>query len=106
MKIERVLVPETTIEVFAELHGLTMCVSERGEASRNYTGYRYSASFRSVEIRSGGCLISLSGNGNTEEAAISNYAQAISEKPLVIDAYKKTRKELDPVRFVARGSVE
>lgn len=89
-----------TIEEFAELHDLTMEVRERPVALQKHG--RFTASFEKSEIKDGGLLIGLYGNGNTPEEAIAGYGKQISGKLLVINAYGDPvkRKEILVPEFV------
>lgn len=107
MKLEMHAVPEMTIEEFAELHNLTMDVTERGTEDIEFcrkchggTAWRYYAEFRHCEILDGHFLLSVCGNGNTPEKAMRDYARRISEQRLVIGAYIPKRKEIDVPRLV------
>ncbi len=105
MIIERELVPEMTIEDFADSHGLVMQVMERESAdiAMAHIGPngRFYAHFKGAEIKGNRVLISTFGDGATEANAIANYAKEISEKILVFNAYDKAaRLELKCPRFV------
>ena len=93
--INRVL--EMTLEEFAEKEGLTMEVNERSNAHPIAPFY---ASFRYVEVQLGCMLKHVTGNGSTPEEAIRDYAKRISQQPLVIDAYKKSRREINAPRII------
>lgn len=91
MKIERNLLTRMTIEEFAEKHDLTMSVYER-------TGPilpRFYAYFRGAEVKEGDILIGISGDGDSEEEAIKDYAKQISTRRLVLGAYTPERREID-----------
>ena len=81
-----------TIEEFADELGLKMVVRERS-VNRDAPN-RYFAYFPSVEIKNGGMLVGVCGNGPTPEEAIDGYAKKISGKLLVIDAMSETRREV------------
>ena len=98
MKTEIVTVPETTIEQFAEKHGLVMQVRERGKNA----AWRYYAMFKDVEITDGHFLISAFGDGHTPEEAIANYWPQLSEKHIVVNAYSRDRREITCPRFVLK----
>lgn len=86
MKIERHYVPRSTLEAFADLHGLTMEIHERQpcDLGKRWTeNSRYYAHFTGCETRENGCLVAEFGNGATPDEAMSAYAQAISGKRLV-----------------------
>lgn len=100
MKIERHEIEETTIEAFADLHGLVMEVHERKKPVGDLS--RYYAHFKSAEAREGTCcLIGLFGNGRTPEEAIAEYASVISLRTLIIDAMTKKRREIEVPRLSA-----
>lgn len=106
MKIETNLIPEMTIEAFADQHGLTMQVTDRGanylKFCEEYGGesHRYLANFKNCEVSDRGCLVSSYGNGHTAAEAISAYAKKISEQHLVFDAFTNNRQEFKAPRFV------
>jgi hypothetical protein len=97
MEIERTLLKQSTIEAFADEHGLVMDVHERrfdlGHARRFY------AAFRHAEIKDGCILRGAYGDGATEQDAIAAYAREISMKRLVIDAYRPSRREIEVPRL-------
>jgi hypothetical protein len=99
MKIEMYECPTTTLEDFADAHGLVMEVHERerpvGDPSRYY------AHFKDAEVREGTCcLIGLFGDGRTPEEAIDEYSRAISLRTLVLRAMTKDRAELQVPRLI------
>lgn len=98
MKVERELVRTSTLEAFADKHGLTMKVVERPMSVGSAT--RFYAFFQGAEVKDGCMLISVSGNGPTEEAAIADYGPQISERNLIVDAYSETRREIRVPRIV------
>lgn len=99
MKIKRIDLPTSTIEEFADLHGLTMVVTERD--SPTGSPMRYLAAFESCEVKDECMLISAYGNGPTPEAAIADYAPRISMKTLVFNAMSPLyRKEIRTPRLV------
>jgi len=87
MRIVRRVPERMTIEEFAEKHDLVMEVVRR-------KGGNYYAHFQRAEVKDGSILIGTSGEGLTEDEAISNYATEISDKLLVIGAYTKERREI------------
>lgn len=96
MKIIRELVPEMTLEQFADQHGLVMKVTERRYADLP----KYYAYFEHAEIRDGGMLIGTYGNGHTEDEAIKAYGRQISLKTLVIHAMNRmNRREIEVPRI-------
>lgn len=98
MKIEFEAIPTGTIEDFADRYGLTMFVRERDTDVGDKD--RYCASFRSVEVREGGCLTSRAGFGPTPEAAIADYARWLSLKPIAINAFQSERIDTRAWRFI------
>lgn len=92
MRIKRNFQPRSTIEQFAEMHGLTMEIRER---SKDLWGNgRFIASFEHCEEKGDGVLIGAYGNGNTEEEAIEDYGRRISGKMIVLNASTQVRKEM------------
>lgn len=95
MKIERKLIERLDIAEFAERHGLTMEVHERErDSSMYFTTYPFYAEFKGAEVKEGVCLISAFGDGDNEESAIRDYANEISGKLLVFNAFGKDRYEI------------
>jgi hypothetical protein len=95
MKIERIVItPATkTIESFAELHDLVMQIMTMEDGT-------FQAFFKHAAIRTGlAGLVSEFGRGNTEGAAIADYAERISGKLLIIDAVFKCRREIWVPKF-------
>lgn len=93
MKIIRELIKRQTIEEFAVEHDLVMKIVERSTTSSPVQD-RFFCHFEHIEEKDGSCLISASGNGNTEQEAINDYAKRISEKYLVYNAYKDDRRTI------------
>jgi hypothetical protein len=106
MKIELKEIATTTIEEFADEHGLVMEVHERSPkyycAGKWDAGVRYYAHFKKAEIKDGGMLASISGDGATPEEAIASYAQRISEETLVLNAWSTDRIEIDIPRLATK----
>ena len=70
---------------FAAKHGLKVSVKERSaRLAANHRLPRYYASFDHVEIMGRGMLSSASGNGETPDEAVHEYAKAISGSRLAI----------------------
>jgi hypothetical protein len=104
METVRALVPTSTIEAFAELHGLTMLVSERPGPLVASGLRRFYATFKSTDVMEDGCLIGTHGNGNTEEEAIADYARGISELRIAVRAGDAlSRMEIQCPRFETGG---
>jgi hypothetical protein len=99
VNIARELVPTSTIEDFADKHGLTMEVRERGGDWQGTDGQFY-ARFRHADVLESPFLIGEFGNGHTEAEAIRAYAKAISEKVLCVDSWTPKRREIVCPRFV------
>lgn len=90
----------TSIEAFADKHGLVMEVRERNKPVGDPS--RYYAHFKSAEAREGKCfLIGLFGDGRTPEEAIAEYARTISLRTLIIDAMTEERREIEVPRLSA-----
>lgn len=102
MKIERHEIETTSIEAFADKHGLVMEIRERKKPVGDPA--RYYAYFKRAEAREGHCLIALFGNGRTPEEAIAEYAEAISLRTLVIDSMSNERREIEVPRLKANAS--
>lgn len=92
MKINTTLQPRSTLEEFADKHGLVMEVNERPP---KYNLPPFYASFKGVEITDGSFLRSAFGNGEIPEEAIADYIIELSENRIVVDAYKETRREIN-----------
>lgn len=104
MKVEKRLIPEMTIEEFAEKHDLIMEVNER-RSDRMRRPWRFYASFKYAELREGDRLLrGAYGNGDTAEEAIANYAEEISGGLLILNAYGSDRKEIKVPRLLTHGS--
>lgn len=93
MKTELHTIEKTTIEKFADKHGLVMEVHERkrplGDLARFY------AHFKGVEVKKQPCfLLGEFGNGSTPKNAIADYADKISGELLVVDAMAPDRREI------------
>ena len=100
MKVVRNLIPETTLEAFANQHSLVLEVNERRDTAWGDRKLaRYYARFKDAEVMERGMLASVSGDGNTEDEAIANYAERISLKRIAIGAYTKDRQEIDVPRL-------
>jgi hypothetical protein len=97
MKIERQVIPEMTIQEFADKHELTMRVNERPKPIGSPD--RFYASFVGAEIMDGGCLVGMFGDGATEEDAITAYARRIELRTLVIDAMGSSRRAIPVPRL-------
>jgi hypothetical protein len=97
MKISMHSIPEITIQQFADKYDLEMEVHERKVGWMDND--RFYAFFTGAEVKSGCILGSEFGNGSTPDMAILNYANKISLKLLVIDAYKSTRREIEVPRL-------
>lgn len=98
MNIIRNYVPTDILEHFAEQNNLTMVVTERPNSIGS--PLRFFARFEGSDVAGNGVLIGTYGNGSTEQEAIANYAKEISEKTLVIDAWKPNRSEIKVPRLI------
>ena len=54
----------------------------------------YYCHFKNGEIKEGACLAGYSGNGETRQKAMEDYANQIAGKLLIIDTSSKDRKEI------------
>lgn len=96
MTIKRYLVPESTIEAFAITHGLVMVVRERSADLSEYG--RYYAKFSDVDLHDGHFYCTCCGDGDSEEAAIEDYAQKISEQ--VVSVGPRPRRDIRVPRLI------
>ena len=104
MKIVRRELERSTIDDFADKHGLVMEIHERSsEASPR----RWYAHFFSAEVSQGNFLCGTFGDGPSEEDAVRDYAKQISGKLLVINAMEPERREIPvPVLIESVGDKE
>ncbi len=104
MKIEINKIPESTIEDFAIASNLTMEMNERPSVGFYKNLDRWYCQFKSAVLLSedGNFLHDVTGNGNTQEIAIADYARRISEGTLVIDAWRDSRKEIKVPRLIPK----
>ena len=83
-----------SFEEFANRHGLELVVHERvldaGLLRRKVE--RYYANFRDVDVKRGSILLGMSGNGNTPDEAIKDYAGILLGKRLVYRASNPQRR--------------
>jgi hypothetical protein len=96
MEIKRELYPSSSLEAFADKHGLVLCVTERAldRWQRERKIERFLAYFERAEVKECGVLRSAYGNGATENEAIADYVDQISGEVLVINAYSAGRVEI------------
>jgi len=96
MKIKRNLIERIDIADFAERHDLTIVVRERGynDMVAFNVKHAFYAYFEGAEVKEGCCLVSSYGDGADEDDAILSYAQSISDKTLVFNAFGKDRREI------------
>lgn len=101
MKVRRELAPVSTLEAFADAHGLELVITERrmDRWQRENRLKRFLARFDHVEVSDGSMLIGTYGEGDTEDEAIRGYADLISSEKLVVDAWKATRREIQAPRL-------
>lgn len=76
------------LESFADSHGLVMHIGRRNGFPPECSYY---ASFRDIEVKDGGFLISTYGDGSTPQQAIRNYAKELSERTLIRDSMGTNR---------------
>jgi hypothetical protein len=93
MEIEVRMLDRQTISNFAVAHDLVMEVNER--ASCLNSDNRFYAQFKHAEVADRGFLCGVYGDGRTVHLAIADYAEKISGKRLVINAYGPHRKEIN-----------
>jgi endonuclease III-like uncharacterized protein len=105
MKVKLERIPSIPIDEFADMHGFDIIVKERLTSD---ISARFYASFSTtVEIKERSTLSSAFGNGKTPYEAIVAYAERISNKTLVVDAYKSTRKEIQtPIITKPKNRIE
>lgn len=91
-------IPTATLDEFCAKHDLRLRVSER----RLPAGHpmRYYASFDSCEVSEHPFLIGAFGNGATPDGAKRDYAEVISMKRIVINAWGMKRREIDVPRLI------
>jgi len=80
-----------TLEEFADIIGVDLTITRYANQENRYT-----ASFQDAEVkesRYSGILGSEYGNDKTPALAMSDYADKISNKWLVLNAYSDNRKE-------------
>lgn len=97
MAIKYDLIPEMSLDDFAEAYGLVMVVHERPRQIDD--PMRFYAMFKGVEESDGCLLVGLYGNGRTAEEAIKAYVKMISLKKLVINAMSPDRRTIAPTRI-------
>lgn len=81
-----------SLQKFATRYNLHMDVTERDRPKGSPD--RYYASFRNVEVKDGCILSSPYGNGAMPAKAIADYAPQLSNKIIVIDAMRESRREV------------
>jgi len=94
MEIKYDKIQRMTISEFADMHDLNMVVRERHTGHGDNSLPRFYASFEHSEVSDRCMLIGKYGDGDTPEEAIKDYAKEISEKKLVLNAYRKNRVEI------------
>ena len=83
------------INQFAERNNLVIEVNERSPDYHNQSGdNKYYAMFVDCDVKDGGCLVGMFGNGATPEDAVREYAESISNKTIVYKALSEERKEI------------
>jgi hypothetical protein len=96
VRINRHLIERVTLEKFAERHSLVLEMFERHPSLAGQFG-KYFCYFSKIEesVGEGSGLQGISGNGSTEDWAMNDYAQRLSNKKLIYDAHGQDRKEID-----------
>lgn len=99
MKIN--LIKSKEILEFEKEIGYELEVNERPQKyiSENLVK-RFYVSFKNGEVMYGGCLCGYTGNGNTIDEALSDYANQISSTRMAFDAYTPKRKVIDIPKLV------
>lgn len=87
MRVEMNLVPEATLQDFAERQDLVLEVNERDPELAREVGATYYVGFKDVQIKDGVFRRSTSGNGNTIHEAASDLARQLSRQTIVINAF-------------------
>lgn len=111
MKIERYFIsPPCSLEQFADQHELVLEIHERDIQTRECKLQppleRFYTSFNNVDIKDGACLVSVFGNGETEDEAILDFCAQIQGKQLIKDAGYTTREVLQaPDKVTWKGGV-
>lgn len=98
MRIERKLVPVEDFAEWVERHDLTIELMERG-SDRPIGIERFYAYIKGAEIKDNGFLRGSFSNSENEADCIARLPAIYSEKTIVFDAYKPTRRELVCPRF-------
>lgn len=98
MRIERKLVPVEDFAEWVERHDLTVELHERGR-DRLPGIERFYAYIKGAEILDNGFLRGASMDADSEDRAIAGLPSLYSERVIVFDAYKPTRRELVCPRF-------
>ena len=81
MNITENLIPEMTLEKFADEHDLEFEINERNVPKND--PMRFYVNFKGAWISEPGVFCGASGDGNTKEEAIKNYKNRISNSCLV-----------------------
>lgn len=76
---------------FFERHGLDITVRDRGPDTKRF---RYYATVGKAEVKRDGMLLGVSGNGNTPDEAVADYAILLSNEMIVLCAYTPERREI------------
>ena len=91
------LIPEKEILELEKELGIELVMNER---NHRLGLKKFYVSFPRLESMEGSCLISYSGNGETMDEALKDYAEQLSCRRIVIDAYKSERKEIELPKIV------
>lgn len=84
----------STLEAFANEHGLVMQVFERS-ASLSTPSQRFYARFEDTEVMERGLLRGIYGEGPNPDAAIQDYASRLAGTRIAVQAYTDKRREFD-----------
>lgn len=101
MKVNRIEVKDL-LDIEKDL-GCEIEVNERPGQFKKHL--KYYAHIKNLEVKDGYILSGAFGNGETVEEALSNYAEEISEKLVVLDAYKDSRKVIQFPKIVFKGEI-
>lgn len=100
MKIERHTLETMSIEEFAEKHDLTMEIRERKSVIKPFC-----ANFKGARLMYSNRVIGDFGEGITEQEAISNYANLISNGKLVFNLFLGKVPEIQVPYLTARSGL-
>ena len=98
MKTTIEYIPTDTLDGFATKHDLRLHIRERALPVGHPD--RYYASFDNCEVSEPPFLVGVFGNGATPDEAKRDYAEVISMKRIVINAWGMKRREIDVPRLI------